>query len=104
MKNRVLIFYLDYFREAHGRIFSVDENLPLVYPVDDVEQRHHLQHVFLKALMHGNYIGPVKEVLKPRADGSRPRILDIRTCAGNWYVRSPAPKKSGFKSYSRLNS
>ncbi|KAF8600158.1 S-adenosyl-L-methionine-dependent methyltransferase [Ceratobasidium sp. AG-I] len=75
----------DYFREAHGRIFPLDENLPLTYPVDDIEvRRHQMQHVMLKALMHGNYIGPVKEVLKPHADGPRPRILDIRTCAGDW--------------------
>ncbi|KAF8600156.1 hypothetical protein BDV93DRAFT_608830 [Ceratobasidium sp. AG-I] len=63
----------DYFREVHGRMFPVDQNLPLTYPVDDIEtRRHQMQHIFLKALMHGNYIGPVKEVLKPRANGSRP--------------------------------
>lgn len=78
-------FSLEYFREAHGRVFPVDENLPLTYPVDDIEtRRHQMQHTFIKALMHGNYVGPVKELLKPRADGSRPRILDIRTCAGDW--------------------
>lgn len=75
----------EYFREAHGRRYAHDENLPLTYPIDDVEtHRHQMQHVFLKALVHGNYIGPVKELLRPRADGSRPRILDIRTCAGDW--------------------
>ncbi|KAF8600157.1 S-adenosyl-L-methionine-dependent methyltransferase [Ceratobasidium sp. AG-I] len=75
----------EYFREAHGRVYPVDENLPLTYPVDDIEtRRHQLQHIFVKALVHGNYIGPVKDLLKPRADGSRPRILDIRTCAGDW--------------------
>ncbi|CAE6507572.1 unnamed protein product [Rhizoctonia solani] len=75
----------DYFREAHGRIFAHDENLPMTYPIDDIEtHRHQMQHVFLKALVHGNYIGPVREVLKPRSDGSRPKILDIRTCSGDW--------------------
>ncbi|KAB5592294.1 hypothetical protein CTheo_4281 [Ceratobasidium theobromae] len=75
----------DYFREAYGRTYAHDENLPLMYPIDDIEtRRHQMQHVFLKALVHGNYIGPVQDVLRPRADGSRPRILDIRTCAGNW--------------------
>ncbi|KEP47442.1 methyltransferase domain protein [Rhizoctonia solani 123E] len=75
----------DFFREAHGRTFPLDENLPLTYPVDDVEAlRHQMQHQFLKALVHGNYVGPVREVLKPRIDGSRPRILDIRTCDGSW--------------------
>ncbi|KAF8598269.1 S-adenosyl-L-methionine-dependent methyltransferase [Ceratobasidium sp. AG-I] len=75
----------DYFREAHGRVFPLDQNLPLTYPVDDIEtRRHQMQHTVTKSLMHGNYIGPVREVLKPRADGSRPRILDIRTCAGDW--------------------
>ncbi|KAF8600154.1 S-adenosyl-L-methionine-dependent methyltransferase [Ceratobasidium sp. AG-I] len=75
----------DYFREAHGRIYPLDQNLPLTYPVDDIEiRRHQMQHVVTKSLMHGNYVGPVQEVLKPRADGSRPRILDIRTCAGDW--------------------
>lgn len=75
----------DYFREAHGRTYAHDENLPLIYPIDDIEvRRHQMQHVFLKALVHGNYIGPVREILRPRTDGSRPRILDIRTCAGDW--------------------
>ncbi|CAE6416058.1 unnamed protein product, partial [Rhizoctonia solani] len=75
----------DYFREAYGRTYAHDENLPLLYPIDEIEaRRHEMQHVFLKALVHGNYIGPVQDVLRPRADGSRPRILDIRTCAGNW--------------------
>ncbi|CAE6516933.1 unnamed protein product [Rhizoctonia solani] len=75
----------DFFREAHGRTYPLDENLPLTYPVDDIEAlRHQMQHQFLKALVHGNYVGPVREILKPRTDGSRPRILDIRTCDGNW--------------------
>ncbi|KAB5592295.1 Methyltransferase domain containing protein [Ceratobasidium theobromae] len=75
----------DYFREAHGRTFAYDQNLPLTYPIDDIEiHRHQMQHVFLKALVHGNYIGPVRDVLRLRADGSRPRILDIRTCTGDW--------------------
>ncbi|CUA71324.1 hypothetical protein RSOLAG22IIIB_09506 [Rhizoctonia solani] len=75
----------DFFREAHGRTYPLDENLPLTYPVDDIEAlRHQMQHQVLKALVHGNYVGPVREVLKPRADGSRPRILDIRTCDGSW--------------------
>ncbi|CUA71323.1 hypothetical protein RSOLAG22IIIB_09505 [Rhizoctonia solani] len=75
----------DYFREAYGRTYAHDENLPLLYPIDEIEaRRHEMQHAFLKALVHGNYIGPVRELLQPRADGSRPRILDIRTCAGNW--------------------
>ncbi|CAE7233974.1 unnamed protein product [Rhizoctonia solani] len=75
----------DYFREVHGRTFAHDENLPVTYPIDDIEiHRHQMQHVFLRALVHGNYIGPVHEVLKPRFDGSRPRILDIRTCSGDW--------------------
>jgi hypothetical protein len=79
------LFFQDYFREAYGRTYAHDENLPLTYPVDDIEaRRHQMQHVFLKALVHGNYIGPVREVLRPRADGLRPRILDIRTCAGDW--------------------
>ncbi|CAE6516935.1 unnamed protein product [Rhizoctonia solani] len=75
----------DYFREAHGRTFAHDENLPLTYPIDDIETyRHQMQHIFLKALVHGNYIGPVREVLRPCSDGSRPRILDVRTCSGDW--------------------
>ncbi|CEL58662.1 hypothetical protein RSOLAG1IB_08725 [Rhizoctonia solani AG-1 IB] len=75
----------DYFREAYGRTYAHDENLPLLYPIDEIEaRRHEMQHVFLKALVHGNYIGPVRDLLRPRPDGSRPRILDIRTCAGNW--------------------
>ncbi|KAF8712354.1 Methyltransferase domain, partial [Rhizoctonia solani] len=75
----------DYFREAYGRTYAHDENLPMLYPIDEVEaRRHEMQHVFLKALVHGNYIGPVPHLLRPRADGSRPRILDIRTCTGNW--------------------
>ncbi|CAE7157503.1 unnamed protein product [Rhizoctonia solani] len=75
----------DFFREAYGRTYPLDENLPLTYPADDIEAlRHQLQHQFLKALVHGNYVGPVREILKPREDGSRPRILDIRTCDGSW--------------------
>lgn len=75
----------DYFREANGRTYAHDENLPLIFPIDDIEtRRHQMQHAFLKALVHGNYIGPVRKVLRPRTDGSRPRILDIRTCAGDW--------------------
>ncbi|CAE6416121.1 unnamed protein product [Rhizoctonia solani] len=75
----------DFFREAHGRLYPLDENLPLTYPVDDIEVlRHKMQHQGLKALVHSNYIGPVREVLRPREDGSRPRILDIRTCDGSW--------------------
>ncbi|KAG8706241.1 hypothetical protein FRC08_001181 [Ceratobasidium sp. 394] len=75
----------EYFREAHGKTYPLDENLPLTYPVDEIEiRRHQMQHVILKALVHGNYVGPVKHVLRPRADGTRPRILDIRTCCGTW--------------------
>ncbi|KAG9124157.1 hypothetical protein FRC07_012629 [Ceratobasidium sp. 392] len=75
----------EYFREAHGRAYPLDENLPLTFPADDIElRRHQMQHVILKALVHGNYIGPVQHVLRPRADGTRPRILDIRTCDGTW--------------------
>ncbi|CAE6437076.1 hypothetical protein BN14_06927 [Rhizoctonia solani AG-1 IB] len=75
----------DFFREAHGRLYPLDENLPLTYPVDDIEVlRHKIQHQCLKALVHSNYVGPVREVLRPREDGSRPRILDIRTCDGSW--------------------
>ncbi|QRW11677.1 methyltransferase domain protein [Ceratobasidium sp. AG-Ba] len=75
----------EYFREAHGRMYPLDENLPLTYPADEIElRRHQMQHVVLKALLHGNYVGPVQHVLKPRADGRRPRILDIRTCCGTW--------------------
>ena len=86
-KRQSLIVRPEYFREAHGRVYPVDENLPLTYPVDDIEtRRHQLQHIFVKALVHGNYVGPVQELLKPRSDGSRPRILDIRTCAGDWYA------------------
>ncbi|KAG9101158.1 hypothetical protein FS749_009877 [Ceratobasidium sp. UAMH 11750] len=75
----------EYFREAHGKTYPLDENLPLTYPADEIEiRRHQMQHVILKALVHGNYIGPVQHVLRPRADGTRPRILDIRTCCGTW--------------------
>ncbi|KAF8750915.1 putative methyltransferase [Rhizoctonia solani] len=75
----------DFFRESRGRLYPLDENLPMTYPVDDVEVlRHKMQHQCLKALVHGNYTGPVREVLRPREDGSRPRILDIRTCDGSW--------------------
>ncbi|CAE6480937.1 unnamed protein product [Rhizoctonia solani] len=75
----------DFFREAHGRTYPLDENFPLTYPADDVEAlRQKLQHQLLKALVHGNYIGPVREILRPRTDGSRPKILDIRTCDGSW--------------------
>ncbi|QRW11681.1 methyltransferase domain protein [Ceratobasidium sp. AG-Ba] len=75
----------EYFREAHGRMYPLDENLPLTYPADEIElRRHQMQHVVLKALLHGNYVGPVQHVLRPRADGTRPRILDIRTCCGTW--------------------
>ncbi|KAG8743787.1 hypothetical protein FRC10_011416 [Ceratobasidium sp. 414] len=75
----------EYFREAHGKTYPLDENLPLTYPADEIEiRRHQMQHVILKALVHGNYVGPVQHVLRPRADGTRPRILDIRTCCGTW--------------------
>ncbi|KAG9114899.1 hypothetical protein FRC07_007605 [Ceratobasidium sp. 392] len=75
----------EYFREAHGRAYPLDENLPLTYPADEIEaRRQKMQHVALKALLHGNYVGPVQHVLKPRVDGRRPRILDIRTGDGTW--------------------
>ncbi|QRV97131.1 methyltransferase domain protein [Ceratobasidium sp. AG-Ba] len=75
----------DHFREAYGTTYPMDENLPFTYPADQIEnRRQQMQHVFLKALVHGNYIGPVQHVLRPRADGSRPRILDIRTLDGAW--------------------
>ncbi|KAG8766942.1 hypothetical protein FRC12_006559 [Ceratobasidium sp. 428] len=75
----------EYFREAYGRAYPLDENLPLTFPADEIElRRHQMQHVILKALVHGNYIGPVHHVLRPREDGTRPRILDIRTCDGTW--------------------
>ncbi|KAG8743788.1 hypothetical protein FRC10_011417 [Ceratobasidium sp. 414] len=46
----------EYFREAHGKTYPLDENLPLTYPVDEIEiRRHQMQHVILKALVHGNY-------------------------------------------------
>ncbi|QRV82924.1 hypothetical protein RhiJN_10940 [Ceratobasidium sp. AG-Ba] len=75
----------EYFRQAYGRIYPMDENLPFTYPADEIEtRRQQMQHVALKALLHGNYIGPVPHVLRPRPDGRRPRILDIRTCDGAW--------------------
>ncbi|QRW24042.1 methyltransferase domain protein [Rhizoctonia solani] len=44
----------DFFRESRGRLYPLDENLPMTYPVDDVEVlRHKMQHQCLKALVHG---------------------------------------------------
>ncbi|KAG8701072.1 hypothetical protein FRC09_005575 [Ceratobasidium sp. 395] len=75
----------NYFREVYGRAYPLDENLPLTYPADEIEaRRQEMQHVALKALVRGNYIGPVQQVLKPRTDGTRPRILDMRTGDGTW--------------------
>ncbi|QRV82930.1 methyltransferase domain protein [Ceratobasidium sp. AG-Ba] len=70
---------------AHGLMYPMDENLPLTFPADEIElRRHQMRHHILKVLLRGNYVGPVQHVLRPRADGRRPRILDIRTCCGTW--------------------
>lgn len=49
------------------------------------EQRAKVQHFFLKALLHGNYVGPVQDVLRPTL-GERRKVLDLATGTGNWYV------------------
>ncbi|QRW24041.1 hypothetical protein RhiXN_10365 [Rhizoctonia solani] len=92
----------DYFREAYGRTYAHDENLPMLYPIDEVEaRRHEMQHVFLKALVHGNYIGPVPHCSDHVQMGPDP---GSSTFAQHWQLEMAAefPHCDIVKEYDRL--
>jgi hypothetical protein len=65
-------------------MFVNNPNTPVWHPIDDC-RRLDLQHKLLKLVYGGNYFGPVAEVLQAR-QGYTPRVLDICTRSGAWYV------------------
>ncbi|KAG8691870.1 hypothetical protein FRC11_007229 [Ceratobasidium sp. 423] len=76
---------MKYFQEINGRMFPIDENIPTLFPTDYAEVRRlELQHLELKILLQGNYLGPVKEVLAENESGRRKRVLDLITADGTW--------------------
>lgn len=74
----------DYFHEINGRAFVNNPNVPVWYPVDEY-RRLDLQHKLFKVVYGANYFGPIAEVLQARKD-YKPRVLDICTRNGAWYV------------------
>ncbi|KAG8691868.1 hypothetical protein FRC11_007227 [Ceratobasidium sp. 423] len=76
----------EYFQEIYGRMFPVDENVPLLFPTDDAEVRRlKLQHLSLKLVFGSNYFGPMQEMLAEDPSGRRKRVLDLFTADGTWY-------------------
>ncbi|KAG8743793.1 hypothetical protein FRC10_011422 [Ceratobasidium sp. 414] len=72
----------DFYQERYGRVFPIDENLPVVLPIDGHEhERLSARHRFLQLLVGSNYFGPFREVMERTP---RPRVLDIRTQEGTW--------------------
>ncbi|KAG9086797.1 hypothetical protein FRC06_002870 [Ceratobasidium sp. 370] len=72
----------DFYQEKHGRVFPVDDNLPVVLPIDGPEhERLSARHRFLQLLIGSNYFGPFREVMERTP---HPRVLDIRTSEGSW--------------------
>ncbi|KAG9120782.1 hypothetical protein FRC07_003590, partial [Ceratobasidium sp. 392] len=71
-----------FYQEKYGRVFPTDDNLPVILPVDDMEnERLSTRHRFLQLLIGANYFGPFREVMERT---SHPRVLDIRTQEGSW--------------------
>lgn len=80
--GRFLIDALDFYQERYGRVFPMDENIPVVLPIDEPEhERLQKQHQYLKLLRGSNYFGPVKELMDRTP---HPKVLDIRTQQGTW--------------------
>ncbi|KAG8694199.1 hypothetical protein FRC08_008633 [Ceratobasidium sp. 394] len=72
----------DFYQEKYGRVFPLDDNLPVILPVDGHEQeRLSARHRFLQLLIGSNYFGPFREAMERTPN---PRVLDIRTQEGSW--------------------
>jgi len=72
----------DFYQERFGRVFPLDDNIPVVLPIDEPEhERLSKQHRYLKLLVGSNHFGPFREVMERH---TRPRVLDIRTQEGSW--------------------
>ncbi|KAF8600166.1 S-adenosyl-L-methionine-dependent methyltransferase [Ceratobasidium sp. AG-I] len=72
----------DFYQERFGRVFPLDDNIPVVMPIDEPEhERLSKQHRYLKLLVGSNYFGPFREVMQRTP---HPRVLDIRTQEGSW--------------------
>ncbi|QRW24045.1 methyltransferase domain protein [Rhizoctonia solani] len=72
----------DFYQERFGRVFPMDDNIPVVLPIDEPEHdRLEKLHRCYKLLVGSNYFGPLKEHM---ARTPHPRVLDIRTQQGTW--------------------
>ncbi|EUC58385.1 methyltransferase domain protein [Rhizoctonia solani AG-3 Rhs1AP] len=72
----------DFYQERFGRVFPMDDNIPVVLPIDELEHdRLEKLHQCYKLLAGSNYFGPLKEHM---ARIPNPKVLDIRTQQGTW--------------------
>ncbi|KAL5632048.1 hypothetical protein ACGC1H_000166 [Rhizoctonia solani] len=72
----------DFYQERFGRVFPMDDNIPVVLPIDELEHdRLEKLHQCYKLLAGSNYFGPLKEYM---ARIPNPKVLDIRTQQGTW--------------------
>ncbi|KAH7335831.1 S-adenosyl-L-methionine-dependent methyltransferase [Rhizoctonia solani] len=72
----------DFYQERFGRVFPMDDNIPVVLPIDEPEHdRLEKLHQCYKLLAGSNYFGPLKEHMARRP---HPKVLDIRTQQGTW--------------------
>ncbi|CEL58666.1 hypothetical protein RSOLAG1IB_08729 [Rhizoctonia solani AG-1 IB] len=72
----------DFYQERFGRVFPMDDNIPVVLPIDEPEHdRLEKLHQCYKLLAGSNYFGPLKDHM---ARTSHPKVLDIRTQQGTW--------------------
>ncbi|CAE6436420.1 unnamed protein product [Rhizoctonia solani] len=74
-----------YFQDVGGRLYPVDEAIPIFMPQDEQETRRlDHEHFALKLVVGGNYVGPVASHLRYDPMAPRKRVLDIGTQQGTW--------------------
>ncbi|CAE6403472.1 unnamed protein product [Rhizoctonia solani] len=74
-----------YFQDVGGRLYPVDQALPIFMPQDEQETRRlDHEHIALRLVMGRNYVGPVASHLRYDPMAPRKRVLDIGTQQGTW--------------------
>ncbi|KAF8693087.1 Methyltransferase domain, partial [Rhizoctonia solani] len=74
-----------YFEDVGGRLYPIDQALPIFMPQDEQESRRlDHEHFALKLVLGCNYIGPVASHLRHDPMAPRKRVLDIGTQQGTW--------------------
>ncbi|KAF8603866.1 hypothetical protein BDV93DRAFT_523015 [Ceratobasidium sp. AG-I] len=74
-----------YFQEIDGRLYPVDPEIPIWMPQDE-DELHRLdhEHMAIKLVVGGNYLGPTAAHLRYEPGVPRKRVLDVGTQQGSW--------------------